>query len=81
MKISSKNKNSITPLVIETNAGKRFEISGEVIQGGYSAYKDSLIMLDHDEQVELTEVDKDKYVAQILDEFRKENVPTKFEIS
>jgi len=80
MKIISKNKNSITPLIIETNDGKKFEISGELIQGGYFAYKDSLIMVNQENHVELTEADRDKYVAQILDEFKKENVPTKFEI-
>jgi hypothetical protein len=81
MKMIAKNKNSITPLVIETNDGKMFEISGELIRGGYSAYKDSLVMMKGENEVELSETERNKYVEQILNEFKEENVPTKFEIS
>lgn len=71
MKISSKNQNSITPLFIETNDGKKFEISGELIKGGYSAYKDSLVLIVQGNQIELNEIGRDKYTIQILEELKK----------
>ena len=81
MKMIAKNKNSVTPLVIETNDGLEFEISGELIKGGYSAYKDSLVLIREGAEVELTENERDKYTAQILNEFRQEKVSTTFKIS
>jgi hypothetical protein len=81
MKMIAKNKNSITPLVIETNDGMKFEVSGELIKGGYSAYKDSLVLIKDNVEIELTDAERDKYSAKILDDFRKEKVSTKFEIS
>jgi hypothetical protein len=80
MKMIAKNRNSITPLIIETNDGMKFEISGELIKGGYSAYKDSLILIKDNVEIELTEIERDKYTAQILEDFKNEKVATKFEI-